>query len=62
MKKQYKAPEIEVLLFDFRKIAMLTVEDTGHLGTTVIDPDENPWKDPAEVIDINLDNINEVTY
>ena len=63
MKKQYKAPEIEVLLFDFREIAMLQQVRTGQTKDTCSDLyiDENPW-DTADDIDVSLDNINEVTY
>ena len=63
MKKQYKAPEIEILLFDFREIAMLEETKTGISQNQCIDDfiDENPW-DTADDIDGALDNINEVTY
>lgn len=63
MKKQYKAPEIEVLLFDFREIAMLHQVRTGQLKDTCSDLyiQENPWGS-AEDIESSLDSINEVTY
>lgn len=63
MKKQYKAPEIEVLLFDFREIAMLQQVRTGQLddacsGDYITD---NPWGS-AEQIDSELDNISNIEY
>ena len=63
MKKQYKAPEIEVLLFDFREIAMLQQVRTGQLKDTCSDLyiQENPWGS-AEQIDGELDNISNIEY
>ncbi|OUQ56024.1 hypothetical protein B5E58_11465 [Tyzzerella sp. An114] len=63
MKKQYKAPEIEVLLFDFREIAMNEYVGTGELkDESACDfIQENPWGS-AEDIESSLDSINEVTY
>ncbi len=63
MKKQYKAPEIEVLLFDFREIAMLQQVRTGQLKDTCSGDyiTDNPW-DSAEQIDSELDNISNIEY
>lgn len=63
MKKQYKAPEIEILLFDFREIAMLQQVRTGQLDDACSGDyiNKNPWGS-AQQIEDELDNINEVTY
>lgn len=60
MKKQYKAPEIEVLLFDFREIAMTDIQDTGVKDTVFNENNYDPWTDPTDVIENNLNSIDEV--